>query len=146
MSRWGKALLLSTLLMAACASANQQPADASVDLTAGKCDPKELFTACSDQSQAPTEPATPAPNANFGNCQPVRFPIVNVARLIDQVFKGKSRNEALLRAAAVAILWDTCHEAAAQKVAVNFVNWIDLNAPKNAPASKVLELSKQGIR
>jgi hypothetical protein len=52
-SRWGKALLLSTLLMAACASANQQPEDASVDLTAGKCDPKDVFAACSDQCHMP---------------------------------------------------------------------------------------------
>lgn len=42
-------LLLSTLLAGACASANQEPADAGVDLTVGKCDPKTLFTACSDQ-------------------------------------------------------------------------------------------------
>ena len=42
-------LLLSALLLGACASASQQPADASVDLTAGKCDPRDVFAACSDQ-------------------------------------------------------------------------------------------------
>ena len=53
MSRWGKVLLLATTLLTACASANQVPADASVDLTVGKCDPTTLFTACSDQCHMP---------------------------------------------------------------------------------------------
>lgn len=100
-----------------------------------------LLAACSDQQQSPTEPAAPAPDFNIGSCRLVRFPIVNVSGLIAQVFpKGRLRTEALLRAAAVALLWDTCHPAAARKVAVDFVNWIDLNAPGTAPAGKVLEL------
>jgi hypothetical protein len=100
-----------------------------------------LLAACSDQSQSPMEPTAPVPDANFGSCRPVRFPIVTVSGLIFQVFpKGKLRTEALLRAAAVTLLWDTCHPAAARKVAVDFVNWIDRNAPSSAPAGKVLEL------
>ena len=101
-----------------------------------------LLAACSDQSQSPTEPpAAPAPEPNFGSCQPVRFPIVNVAGLIVQVFpQGTLRTQALFQAAAVAILWDTCHPVAARKVAVDFVKWIDLHAPSTAPASKVLQL------
>lgn len=101
-----------------------------------------LLAACSDQSRSPTEPPdAPAPQADFGSCKPVRFPIVNVSGLIVQVFpKGTLRTQALLQAAAVALLWDTCHPAAARKVAVYFVTWIDLHAPSTAPASKVLEL------
>jgi hypothetical protein len=46
-------LVVMALLLTACASANQAPADASVDLTVGKCDPKDVFAACSDQCHMP---------------------------------------------------------------------------------------------
>ena len=36
-------------LLVGCASATQGSADAGVDLATGTCDPKTLFTSCSDQ-------------------------------------------------------------------------------------------------
>ena len=40
-------------LLAACASATQGPADAGADLSVSHCDPKTLFTSCSDQCHEP---------------------------------------------------------------------------------------------
>jgi hypothetical protein len=101
-----------------------------------------VLAACSEQQQSPTEPPAPAPpDATLSTCRPVRFPIVKVSALVTQVFPaGKLRVEALARAIAVAALWDTCHPDGARRVAVDFVNWIDLKAPSSAPAAKVLEL------
>jgi len=45
--------LLFVVLMTACASATQGAADAGVDLSVGKCDPKQIFAACSDQCHMP---------------------------------------------------------------------------------------------
>jgi hypothetical protein len=41
--------LVFVALFSACAAATQAPADAGVDLTVGKCDPRDIFAACSDQ-------------------------------------------------------------------------------------------------
>lgn len=49
--RWVAAAALAFVV--GCASANQAPADASVDLTAGNCDRATLFAACSAQCKMP---------------------------------------------------------------------------------------------
>jgi hypothetical protein len=49
--------------------------------------------------------------------------------LIVKVFpSGRLRLEALARAGAIALFWNTCHASAAQKLAVNFVNWMNSNS------------------
>lgn len=89
-----------------------------------------VLSACSDQSrESPTEPSVPSPEADFGSCQPVRFPFVQVSALILKVFPaGRLRVEALIRAGAIAILWDTCKRAPAQKSAIAFVDWMNRNS------------------
>jgi len=49
--RWVAAAALAFL--AGCASATDASMDASVDLTAGNCDPKAVFAACSAQCNMP---------------------------------------------------------------------------------------------
>ena len=89
-----------------------------------------IIAGCSDQTrQSPTEPTVRAPEAELG-CRPSqRFPVVRVTALILKVFPaGKLRIEALARATAITLLWDTCREAAARKAAVEFVAFMNRNA------------------
>lgn len=89
-----------------------------------------LLAACSDETrQSPTEPNTPSPDALLGSCRPTKFPIARVSTLIYKVFPaGGLRNEALVRAAGIALLWDTCQASRAQKAAVDFVNFMNENS------------------
>jgi hypothetical protein len=91
-----------------------------------------ILSACRDESrESPTEPNVPEPEAHLGSCQVERFPIIQVSALILKVFpRGRLRIEALARAAAIAFLWDTCRAARAQKAAVDFVNWMNLNSAR----------------
>jgi hypothetical protein len=41
--------------------------------------------------------------------------------------KGRLRWEALARAAAIKFFWDTCHPDAARRIAVSFIQWMNLN-------------------
>ncbi len=85
------------------------------------------LSACRDQNrESPTEPsATPEGNL-LTSCRVTRFPAVRVAQLIVKVFpKGKLRVEAALRAAATALLWDTCKTALARKAAAGFLDFMN---------------------
>jgi hypothetical protein len=89
-----------------------------------------VLAGCSDQTrESPTEPSVPPPEEHLGtSCEVVRFPLLKVSGLIIKVFPyGRLRLEALARAAAIKLLWDTCHPALAQKGVVAFVNWMNLN-------------------
>ncbi|HEY7637915.1 MAG TPA: carboxypeptidase-like regulatory domain-containing protein [Gemmatimonadales bacterium] len=88
-----------------------------------------VLAACSDQArQTPTEPTVQAPEAELKCRPPQLFPSLRVTALILKVFPaGKLRIEALARATAVAILWDTCRPAPARKAAVEFIAFMDRN-------------------
>lgn len=91
-----------------------------------------VLAGCGDQTPSPTEPTVPAPEQNFGTtCTVTRFPLLTPGGVVSQIrlvfYPGKLQIEALARATATALLWDTCHPAAAQKVAGTFVNWINQN-------------------
>lgn len=89
-----------------------------------------VLGACSDQTQSPTEPTVPPPAQNFGSCQVARFPLLDVARQIRKIYpSGPLRTEALLRAAAVALLWDTCHPDGARRAAFSFIDWLNRHTP-----------------
>lgn len=88
-----------------------------------------VVAACSDQT--PTEPTAPPPEQFISpSCQPSpHFPIVQVSGLILKVFpKGRLQLEAQARGAAIALFWETCRVAAAQKAAVDFVNFMNANS------------------
>ncbi len=90
-----------------------------------------VLAACSDQT--PTEPSAPPPEQSISpSCRPSpHFPIVQVAGLIVKVFpRGKLQLEALARGAAVALFWETCKKEAAQRAAVNFVNFMNANSSR----------------
>jgi hypothetical protein len=90
-----------------------------------------VLAACSDQT--PTEPATPPPEELISStCRPsTHFPIVKVSGLILKVFpRGKLQLEALARAGAVALYWETCRKTAAQNGAVAFVNFMGANSSR----------------
>jgi len=53
------------------------------------------------------------------------------------------RLSALAQAAAVALLWDTCHPSDARRLASAFVNWIDRNAPD--PTTDEVRILKETI-
>jgi hypothetical protein len=87
--------------------------------------------ACSDRT--PTEPTTAPPEELISaTCRPpTHFPIVQVSGLIVKVFpRGKLQLEALARAGAVALYWETCRKTAAQKGAVAFVNFMGANSSR----------------
>ena len=87
------------------------------------------LAACSDQSrESPTEPTTPSP-ALLDNCRTTKFPSARVSTLIFKVFPaGGLRNQAVARAAGIALLWDTCQASRAQKAAVDFVGFMNQNS------------------
>jgi hypothetical protein len=88
-----------------------------------------VVSACKDQ--APTEPTAPAPQENLTSCRPVRFPFLRVSQLIVRVFPaGRLRIEALARAAAVALLWDTCKPVLARRGVVAFVDFMNRNSTR----------------
>lgn len=90
-----------------------------------------ILAACSDQS--PTEPAPPPrPEQSLASCRPAHhFPIIQVSALIVQVFpRGRLRLEALARAGATALLWETCKKPLAQRSAIEFVNFMNANSSK----------------
>jgi hypothetical protein len=86
------------------------------------------LTACTDQQrESPTEPSIPS-DATLTKCGAVPFPLPKLANVINKVFpNGKLRLEAVARAGTIALLWDTCKPAAAQKAAVSFVDWMNQN-------------------
>jgi hypothetical protein len=95
------------------------------------------LAACSDQT--PTEPTVPPPAEHFGSsCSVTPFPLggVNgIANQIKAIYPGTQRAqvllrvEALLRAGAIKLLWDTCHPDAARKVAFAFIDWLNRHTP-----------------
>lgn len=91
-----------------------------------------VLTACSDR-ESPTEPGAPVPEETFGtSCQVVRFPLVTIVPLIRDVFPvGRLRLEAVARAGAIKLFWDTCHPAAARRIAVSFIEWMNGNVDAN---------------
>ena len=95
-----------------------------------------VFAACNDQ--APTEPTLPRPSENFGSCRATPFPLAGangIAQQIVNIYTGTSkaqsllRAEALLRAGAIKLLWDTCHPDAARKAAFAFIDWLNRHTP-----------------
>ena len=108
------------------------------------------LSACGDQSrESPTEP-TVSPDALLTTCQVTRFPIVRASALIIKVFPaGRLRIEALARAGAIALLWDTCHAAKAQKAAVDFIAWMNLNSARligtQAQRNELISLILTGV-
>jgi hypothetical protein len=95
-----------------------------------------VFAACNDQ--APTEPTLPRPSENFGSCHATPFPLLGangIAQQIANIYTGTSkaqsllRAEALLRAGAIKLLWDTCHPDAARKAAFAFIDWLNRHTP-----------------
>jgi hypothetical protein len=91
-----------------------------------------ILSACTDQGrESPTEPTAPPSEALKTTCNVTPFPLVQVSALILKVFpNGKLRVEAVARAGAIALLWNTCHPTLAQKAAVDFINWMNLNSAK----------------
>lgn len=92
-----------------------------------------ILAGCSDQT--PTEPTGP-PAENFGtSCSVTPFPLLALANQIKAIYPGTQRAqvllraEALLRAGAIKVLWDTCHPAAARKVAFAFIDWLNRHTP-----------------
>jgi hypothetical protein len=107
-----------------------------------------VLAACSDQTQSPTEPTVPKPSENFGSCTVTPFPLLTTGGVVDQIkgiwtVQSPVRLAALAQAAAVALLWDTCHPSDARKVAIFFVNWIDTHAPD--PTSDAVATLKRTI-
>jgi hypothetical protein len=107
-----------------------------------------VLTACSDQTQSPTEPTLPKPSENFGSCTVTPFPLLTTGGVVDQIkaiwtVQSPVRLAALGQAALVALLWDTCHPSQARQVAVAFVNWIDTHAPD--PTSDAVRILKETI-
>ena len=95
-----------------------------------------VLTACSDQS--PTEPEVPAPSESFGTtCTVTRFPLPLALTQIKTVFPtARLRLEASLRAGAIALLWNTCHEKLAQRAALDFVKWMGQQTLPTSDAAK----------
>lgn len=95
-----------------------------------------VLSACGDQS--PTEPNVPPPAETFGNnCTVTRFPLNTALTQIKIVFPtARLRLEASLRAGAIALLWNTCHEELAQKAALDFVKWMGRQTLPTTPAAK----------
>lgn len=91
-----------------------------------------ILTACSDR-ESPTEPTIPQPEEHLGGtCQVERFPLIQIVPLIRDVFPvGRLRLEALARAGAIKLFWDTCHPEAARRVAVSFIQWMNGNVDAN---------------
>lgn len=91
------------------------------------------LSACSDQNrESPTEPSAGPPQENFGTaCRVTPFPFLRASALIVKVFPvGKLRVEALIRAAAVALLWDTCKPDLARKGVAAFIDFMNRNSGK----------------
>jgi hypothetical protein len=95
-----------------------------------------VFAACNDQT--PTEPAVPRPSENLGSCRATPFPLLGtngIAQQIANIYPGTSKAQTLLRAEAVAqaaaikLLWDTCHPDAARKAAFIFIDWLNRHTP-----------------
>jgi hypothetical protein len=85
------------------------------------------LAACSDQSrESPTEPTVQPEAGLTTKCGAVAFPLQNVQVLIKKVFPlGALRLEAIARAGAIKLLWDTCKRAQAQKAAISFIDWMN---------------------
>jgi hypothetical protein len=89
-----------------------------------------ILAACSDErTESPTGPT--APPSALTTCNVTPFPLVQASALILKVFPpGKLRNEAIARAGAIAVLWNSCRASAAQRAAVDFVTWMNSNSAK----------------
>ena len=95
-----------------------------------------VLSACSDQS--PTEPEIPPPAESFGTtCTVTRFPLPLALTQIKTVFPTpRLKLEASLRAGAIALLWNTCHEKLAQRAALEFVKWMGRQTLPTTDAAK----------
>jgi hypothetical protein len=94
------------------------------------------LAACNDH--APTEPTVPPPAESFASCGATPFPLGGtngIAQQIINIYPGTSRPvsllraEAILQAAAIKLFWDTCHPAAARKIAFDFIDWLNRHTP-----------------
>lgn len=88
------------------------------------------LSACSDRNrESPTEPSTEPQGTVAAACRVTRFPLFRASQLIVLVFpKGKLTIEAVVRAVAVALLWDTCKPALARRAAAGFLDFMNRNS------------------